>query len=253
MQASLKDLALSRHDSESFLICQRILHECHEVIYGNTTSVAPYSALQILKLPGNRKRKVKPLLFPSLVGISMIVAGAPAMPQLTHTVGEVAIEQGRADEQHGDIRSIERVDDDVVHITTAEPEEVQDFDEDSPEPEVTPIPKLSHELSETIDPSVLSSNGRTSRRQTIAAQTTPALPLHLRDIRKPRLSEDPFGQRDPPAASAISPFQSTPSLSTPRHTAKTSTFQAPDPLQFYDTTSQMYMLRSNFCRSEVGV
>lgn len=250
MQASLKDMALSRHDSESFLICQRILHECHEIIYGGTTSATPYSALQILRLPGSRRRKVKPLLLPAIVGIGLVLAGAPGMPELTNTVGEVAVEQGRADDQHGDIRSIERVDE-AVHVTTSEPDNIPEPEEDSPEPEVTPVPKPSHGLPEFAEAVIPLSNGIASRRRTMAAQTTPALPLHLRDIRKPRISEDPFGQRDPPVASSISPFQSTPSLSTPRHTAKTASFHAPDPLQYYDFPSQMHMLRSHFCQSEV--
>ena len=59
MQAALKDLSLSRHDSEPFLICQRLLNQCHEIIFGDIVlSNAPYGALNQLIIPGTLRKKV---------------------------------------------------------------------------------------------------------------------------------------------------------------------------------------------------
>ena len=191
----------------------------------------------------------------------MVLAGAPGMPQLTEIMGPVALEQGRVDEQGQDIRSIERGDDDkamVRSISSAstadsggEPED--DDSVDSPAPNVEqhtqefteddPAPKIASAISK-----------RMSRRQTVGAQTSPALPLHLREGRKPRLSEDPFGQEEfPPtrANTVATPFQSTPSFPS-RHPYRPNSQPTADLLlQKYDPASQMHLLRSHYCRSEV--
>ncbi|KAH9901035.1 kinase-like protein [Cubamyces lactineus] len=256
MQAYLKDLAQPRSNPVSFLICQRMLHECHEIIFGDLTgqSSNPYSSLS---LPGQLRpfrRKVRPHLEPALVGIGMVLAGAPGMPQLTGIMGPVAIEQGRVDEQGQDIKSIERNDEDGIVRTvsiqsTAESIGDDEDSVDSPDPNIQEHP-------ETVDPPRKLTNvaGRTSRRQTIAAQTSPALPLHLRDIRKSRMSEDPFGQDDSPpvqSTASASPFQSTPSFPS-RHPYRPNSLPTADLLlQKYDFAAQMHLLRSHYCSSEV--
>ncbi len=255
MQAHLKDLALAHHGSESFLICQRVLNQCHEMIYADLpASTTPYSTLNIPKIPGFLRKKVKSHVPPAFIGISMILAGVPAMPSLTEVMGEVAIEQGRLDDQGDDLRSLENLDGIVrpqADHTSDLPDEKDDGNESEEEPQSNPPDVDRPPLSAAR----LGGSKRKSspRRQTIASQTSPALPLHLRDPRRPRLSEDPFGQQDHPLPTqSASPFQSTPSFSGSRHGQRPNSLNSSELLlQKYDPSSQMYLLRSHFCRSEV--
>lgn len=261
MQAHLKDLAVAHYGSESFLICQRVLNQCHEMIYADLPACgSPYSTFNTPTLPGHLRKKVRPNLQPALVGMGLILAGVPAMPSLTRIMGEVAIEQGRLDDRGNDLRSLENLD--VVRPHTEQPaesldEEKDEGDESEPEPE-----EESKEAGPVSNQPPLSAVrlGRSrrkdsppSRRQTIAAQTSPALPIHLRDPRKPRLSEDPFGQYDPPMpAASASPFQSTPAFSGWRHPRRPGSLNSAEILlQKYEPAAQTYLLRTHFCRSEV--
>ncbi|RPD80177.1 kinase-like protein [Lentinus tigrinus ALCF2SS1-7] len=257
MQAYLKDLAQPGANPASFLICQRILHECHEIIFGDLPS-APYSSLSLPALFGPSRKKVKAHVQPALVGIGMVLAGVPGMSELTQVMGPVAVEQGRVDEEGQDIKSIERSEDDGTMVRSISAGSSVDPDDDA---DSVGSPALNEEQTtkrapeQDHPPRPLSSvSGRMSRRQTIAAQTSPALPLHLRDIRTSRLSEDPFGQEDSPparAATIASPFQSTPSFAS-RHPYRPNSLPTADLLlQKYDFASQMYLLRSHYCRSEV--
>ncbi|OSC99048.1 kinase-like protein [Trametes coccinea BRFM310] len=258
MQAYLKDLSQPRSNPASFLICQRILHECHEIIFGDLTgqSSAPYSSLSLPGQLRTLRRKVRPHVEPAIVGIGMVLAGAPGMPQLTEIMGPVAIEQGRVDDQGQDIKSIERNDEDGIVRTvsiqsTADSAGDDEDSVDSPEPNVT-----EHTVTGNGNGTgkVSAVPSRVTRRQTIAAQTSPALPLHLRDIKRSRMSEDPFGQEDSPpvpATAAASPFQSTPSFPS-RHPYRPNSLPTADLLlQKYDFPAQMHLLRSHYCSSEV--
>ncbi|KAI0748230.1 kinase-like protein [Daedaleopsis nitida] len=258
MQAYLRDLSQQHSNSASFLICQRILHECHEIIFGDLPS-APYSSLRPSTLLGPSRKKVRSHLQPALVGLGMVWAGVPGMPDLTQIMGPVAIEQGRVDEQGQDIKSIERHGDEGAMVRSVSMSSTVDSygeDDDSVGSPALEGESPPNKRLESNDPSQPSSTNtdRMSRRQTIAAQTSPALPLHLRDIRKSRMSADPFGQEDtPPARSAAgpSPFQSTPSFAS-RHPYRPSSLPAADLLlQEYDFASQMHLLRGHYCRSEV--
>ncbi|CAL1704406.1 unnamed protein product [Somion occarium] len=235
MQAALKDIALARHDTEPFLICQRVLNQCHEIIFGDlAVSTAPYGVLNQLVLPG--------------------MIRAPAMPMLTNIMGEVAVEQGRID--YPDDNRLP----DFVNDPTGSPyRESMPREPDDDADDLAP-PHQTDEEAPTSSPNdydfdvnySIPSKGPLSRRKTIAAQTSPALPLRLKLPRKPRLSEDPFGQYDPPSPVAgTTPFQSTPSLSSARHPTKTSSVHALEVLQRYDTRSQIHLLRSHYCRSVV--
>ncbi|KAI0328586.1 kinase-like protein [Cubamyces sp. BRFM 1775] len=256
MQAYLKDLAQPRSNPVSFLICQRMLHECHEIIFGDLTgqSSNPYSSLSLPAQLRPFRRKVRPHMEPALVGIGMVLAGAPGMPQLTGIMGPVAIEQGRVDEHGQDIKSIERNDEEGI-VRTVSIQSTSDSIGDDEESVDSPDPNIQ-EHPEANDPprKPTTMAGRTSRRQTIAAQTSPALPLHLRDIRKSRMSEDPFGQDDTPSVqstASASPFQSTPSFPS-RHPYRPNSLPTADLLlQKYDFAAQMHLLRSHYCSSEV--
>ncbi|KAH9856985.1 kinase-like protein [Lenzites betulinus] len=258
MQAYLKDLSQPRSNPVSFLICQRVLHECHEIIFGDIPGHStPYSSLSLPSQIRHFRRKVRPHLDPALVGIGMVLAGVPGMPQLTGIMGPVALEQGRIDDQGQDIKSIERADGDSM-VRTVSIQSTADSlgeDDDSLDSPDSSGEGPSGESSRRRDATKLSAvPSRMSRRQTIAAQTSPALPLHLRDVKRSRLSEDPFGQEDAPpvpSSSAASPFQSTPSFPS-RHPYRPSSLPTAELLlQKYDPGSQMQMLRSHYCSSEV--
>jgi len=251
MQAALRDLSLARTNSQSFVICQRVLHKCHEIIFGDLhpPSTAPYAALALLPQSRFSRTKVKHNVEPSLIGIGIVLAGASAMPLLTEIVGQVAIEQGRA-EEGANYRSVQAPDDETVAGQQSTQVIVDDDDEgdvdDKPDAdEMHPAALVPHDTDNTIRPSVL-----TRRRTVGAAQTVPALPLHLRTIRRSRASEDPLGQMD--TNNFAIPYLSTPSISSARPAPRSAAVNRVDALlEMYDEASQRQLLRSHYCRSEV--
>lgn len=249
MQASLKDLSASRYDSRSFIICQRVLHKCHEIIFGDLPSSAasPYSMLDMPFNARLTRKKIKPNVEPTLIGLGMVLAGAPGMPVLTEIMGEVAVEQGRTDEDGNNLRSLEQ-DDEVAGAPISEPEtneETRDGDDQDSSTSKEDIP----EFISTVRASKGEAGAVTRRRTIGAAQTVPALPLHLRLVRKSRASEDPLGQSDSEQAST--PFQSSPSIATRMPLRSAAISKADSLLEKYDWASQMQLLRGHYCRSEV--
>jgi len=239
MQASLKDLS-ANPTSQSFQVCQRVLTQCHEIIFGDlpTPGSSPYVTLQLPFQSRFTRKKIKPLVQPALVGLAMVLAGAPGLPLLTPIMGQVAIEQGRALEDGPEISGIER---ELSQVSVTVPETANDDDDDADE---QPPPGESPQKEEPIR----DASSKPSRRTTIGpSQTTPALPAHL--VAKPRLSYDPFGQEDP--QSSNSPSHSTPSLLPTRKHHPNAPSQGETLLQRYDHQSQIHLLRSHFCRSEV--
>ncbi|WWD19346.1 hypothetical protein CI109_103805 [Kwoniella shandongensis] len=122
MQAALRDLTPSRLTSpRSFHICQRILHRCHEIIFGDPPepSRSPYRSLpqspsstslttngaRSRTLPSRLARKVgmaggggmrvNPHIGPALVGIGVMVASTPGIHGLVELAGDWAVTQGR--------------------------------------------------------------------------------------------------------------------------------------------------------------
>ena len=253
MQAYLRDLSGQHANSDSFVICQRIIHECHEIIFGDLPSV-PYSSLNLPAQLWQSRRKVRSHVQPALVGIGMVCAGVPGLPHLAHIMGPVAIEQGRVDEHGQDVRSIERNEDDGTMVRTISTNSNADsLEDDNDSIAGSPVPGSEPPKDNSLPRTASAIPGRLSRRQTIAAQTSPALPLHMREGKKPRLSEDPFGQEDvsTPPPTIASPFQSTPSFAS-RHPYRPSSLPTADILlQKYDFASQMHLLRGHYCRSEV--
>lgn len=241
MQASLKDLS-TNPTSQSFQVCQRVLTQCHEIIFGDlpTPASAPYVTLQVPFRSRFARKKVRPLVQPALVGLAMVLAGVPGLPRLTPIMGQVAIEQGRVVEEGPEISGLEReLSQESVAISDA-----TNDDDDDDDDEVQPPTDSPQEEEPVLNTGVV----KPSRRTTIGpSQTTPALPVHL--VVKPRLSYDPFGQEDPQHVN--SPSHSTPSLIPIRKRRSNAPSQAEALLQRYDQQSQMHLLRSHFCRSEV--
>jgi hypothetical protein len=120
MQAALHDLTPTRETNpRPFLICQRVLHRCHEIIFGDPPepSRSPYRSLphsppnssaalsasksmrsflgvgsrdEVIRSPV----RVNPHAAPSFVGMGVIIASM-GMPGLKNTAGEWAVLQGR--------------------------------------------------------------------------------------------------------------------------------------------------------------
>ncbi|KAF9246501.1 kinase-like protein [Melanogaster broomeanus] len=253
MQASIQDLAKSPN-TQSFLVCQRTLHRCHEIIFADLPPPAPgpYSGLTLSFHSRFARRKVKSRLEPALVGIGLVLAGTPAVPKLTEVMGEVALQQGRADDDSTDLRSL-KVHDELAQGVSTNPNSGEDDDHGSDERSDN---EKDGELEEALPSDTESKTAPASippRRGTIfAAQTSPAL-VHIRNMHRSRLSEDPLGQRDiSPPARLSSSYQSSPSLPSAQTPLQQNGISEGDALlQRYDLQSQTHLLRSQYCRSEV--
>ncbi|KAJ3779291.1 kinase-like protein [Lentinula raphanica] len=248
MQAALKDLSSSPHDSSSFAVCQRVLHRCHEIIFGDLPpQIAPYSTINLPFRSLFPRKKIKSHVEPAFIGIGMILAGVPAMPRLTEAMGEVAIEQGRAEDRNtADLRKSIESDDEDTTIPMSQINSAVDDDETEPESNENPNPPSPDSASS--EPAIL-----TRRRAMGPAQTMPALPLHLRGLQRSRRSEDPLGQLDAEHKETVTPYQSSPSISSSaRPPLRTASYSHADTLlQTYDIPSQVHLLKGHYCRSEV--
>jgi len=180
------------------------------------------------------------------------------MPQLAEIMGEVAIEQGRVEEDGGGVRSLELNLDNVAPAKTSLPNTRNDNSDDEG-------PSSPEETSQTLQPltkvnnayggSNVKSGGLLSRRRTLGAQTLPALPLHLQNVRKSRASFDPLGQFDSDSTSNLNtllPYQSTPSLASSRTPIRSAAINRADViLDKYDAQARMHLLRGHYYSSEV--
>ncbi|KAG1753475.1 kinase-like protein [Suillus lakei] len=261
MQASLQDLS-SSPSSPSFQVCQRTLQRCHEIIFGDlpTPVSSPYSGLDLPFQARLLRRKVKTHVEPTLVGLGLMLAGTPAMPKLTEIMGEVALQQGRADENGSDLKSVQTDDNDVASGSgkTTRNDSGDDDDNASDGKNEDDRTASSHERSSNDicaprGPTVSEKRTILKRRRTIvAAQTSPAL-VHLQNMHRSTLSEDPLDQLDlSQPARVASPYQSSPSIPTAQHPFRQSTLNFSDSLlQRYDLDSQAHLLRSHYYHSEV--
>lgn len=252
MQASLQDFSATP-TSQSFLVCQRTLHRCHEIIFAELPPPpsGPYSGLSSSFHSPFARRRVKSHVEPAVVGIGLVLAGVPAMPALTEVMGQVALQQGRADDDEANLRSVEAGDDlargILANVDSGEdddnPSNVKLDDENTGESEA---PATDDSEKHTPTRSI-----SRRRRTIVAAQTSPAL-VHLRNVHRSRLSEDPLDQQDPPLGRVSSPYQSSPSISSSPSPLRQSVIATADALlQRYDILSQSHLLRSQYCRSEV--
>ncbi|KAJ3936820.1 MAG: kinase-like protein [Lentinula lateritia] len=247
MQAALKDLSASPHDSPSFVICQRVLHKCHEIIFGDLPPpTTPYPTINLPFRSLFPRKKIKPHAEPAIIGMGLVLAGVPAMPRLTEIMGEVAIEQGRAEDKATvEVKRSVDSDDEDTAVTSSGIKSSVSMDEE-PEPESNEDSPPSP-TSASSEPAIL-----TRRRAMGPAQTVPALPLHLRGLQRSRRSEDPLGQLDAEHKETVTPYQSSPSISSARPPLRTASYSYADTLlQTYDTSSQIHLLKGHYCRSEV--
>ncbi|KAG1756746.1 kinase-like protein [Suillus paluster] len=261
MQASLQDLSSST-GSPSFQVCQRTLRRCHEIIFGDlpTPVSSPYSGLDLPFQARFSRRKVKAHVEPALIGLGLMLAGTPAMPKLTEIMGEIALQQGRADEDGSDLKSVKTDVNDIAspsgktaHNDSGNDDDDDDDASDGKNEDDHADARSSSDASSPHSPTVSEKRTIATRRRTIvAAQTSPAL-VHLQNMHRSRLSEDPLHQLHPsPPARIASPYQSSPSIPTTQHPFRQYTQNFGDSLlQQYDLDSQAHLLRSHYYRSEV--
>ncbi|KAI0306560.1 kinase-like domain-containing protein [Multifurca ochricompacta] len=199
MQASLRDFPSTHHNPDSFLICQRILLMCHELIFGDipppTTSA--YPGLSSPSLPRFSRKRVKPHLYPALIGMSMI-----------------SVEQGRVDKQGSDLKSLERHEDVLVRgrVASSYEQYTEDDEADSALEDVedAEIPDRSPALFEGANVEGRATGGRQQSEMIRAVRTSPSLSLPRKEEPLPRFSDDPLGQLDPVPSPAVT--QSVPFL-----------------------------------------
>ncbi|KAH7914705.1 kinase-like protein [Hygrophoropsis aurantiaca] len=257
MQASLQDLAATPNTT-SFHVCQRTLQKCHEIIFGDlpTAASGPYSGLNLPIQSRLSRRRVKAHVEPALIGIGIALAGTPGMPILAEIMGEVALQQGRVDEDGTDLKSLQSGEDVGCGPTsaTADDDSGDDEDNDSAHQDQSNESTEHIPLRDNDDPErkySLTRSPSNHKRTLGPAQTSPAL-VHLRNMHRPRLSDDPLDQLNQRNTRLASPYQSSPSIPSSQHPLRTNTLNSADSLlQKYDLQSQSYLLRSQYCRSEV--
>ena len=256
MQASLRDLS-SSPNSQSFQVCQRTLHRCHEIIFSDLPSPAsiPYSGLSVSFRSRFSQKKVKSHVEPALVGLGLVLAGAPAMPKLTEIMGEVALQQGRADDDDMHVKNMDTEEETVRGssvLPTSSPDTLEDDDNSSDEKMEVDKVLESEQLSIDPGPEIRPNSELERRRTVVGARTSPAL-VQLRNAHRSHLSEDPLDQLDPsPVMHVPSPYQSSPSIPSSHSPLRYNASAADSLLQRYDLPSQSYLLRNHYSQSEVG-
>jgi phosphatidylinositol 4-kinase B len=229
---------------------------CHKLIFEDIPPPMPsaYPGLSWPSLPQFLRKKVKPRPYPALIGMSMVLAGSPGLPALSKVMGEVAIEQGRIDRQGSDVKSLERHGDDLVQgkaLSSYEPP-VEDDEVDSPSEDVEDTQVPDH-LPAPLEGTKVESGvaGKWRRDEMMrAVRTSPSLSLRKED-QLPRFSDDPLGQLDPVPPAVTQSVPSLPFIKQPHQRSASSVSETL--LNRYDFESQIHLLRSHFCRSEVCV
>ncbi|KAG0707729.1 kinase-like protein [Suillus ampliporus] len=241
MQASLQDLS-SSPSSLSFQVCQRTLQRCHEIIFGDlpTPVSSPYSGLDLPFQARFSRRKVKAHVEPAFIGLGLMLAGTPAMPKLTEIMGEVALQQGRADEDGSDLKSVATDINDVASASgKAARSDSGDDDDDASD-------------GKNEDDHAASSHGRSSNDASAPHGLTASEKAHDSQTSSDHCCRTDKSSSTP--ARVASPYQSSPSIPTTQHQHpfRQSTQNFGDSLlQQYDLDSQAHLLRSHYYRSEV--
>lgn len=275
MQASLNDLALSKRNTPSFVVCQRVLHKCHEIIFEDPSlsSSSPYSSLAIPLPTRFLKKKVKPYFEPAIVGIGCILAGVPGLPQVTEEMGDVAIVQGQRetsasrphpvnteDADSDNVMKNESLHTSVVNSDDEEPsihsDEDEEFDTGSRQVSTSNVAGTYAEISIPQDQQQPHARFIESRKFGIqATRTTPSLvSTHRPSVdsgKRSRLVDDPRSDFSTSTSHAHS--FSTPVISDTKTSPMLSHLYSMDKLlQRYDLDRQRLLLRGHYLRTEVN-
>lgn len=204
-----------------------------------------------------QRKRVKPHMQPAIIGMALIIAGAPGLPLLTKVAGEMSVEQGKAADDESNLRSLEPQGDigfvpSPASATEANEDEDRDDDEQAngaTRPRDDPD-KIDGRVMERESDRLLYRVLSQSQKMQEAAQTTPV----LSSTDSPRISasaDDPFGQLDESPTSS-QPFQSSPAISNSRKLRRSGSTSLVDAImQSYDTPTQRHLLQGHYCRSEV--
>jgi hypothetical protein len=274
MQAALHDLTPTRQTNpRPFLICQRVLHRCHEILFGDPpeSSRSPYRSLPhspavstmalhsakalaaVLKPDIPRaKVKVNQHALAAMVGMGVII-GSQGMPELRSTAGQWAVMQGRQPRDE-DAEGRARVEDaeegaDVpkgsVLDTRKTPMDGSDEERENsisagtpPKPKENTASHPARTVPNLISPSRLSTEYNHFNNRTPASEAV-----------------DPFSQDTDPGLSSSprphQPYHSVPDLSRNRAPRPGHAPSAEDLLSGHNIDVQRQMLRSHYCRSQI--
>lgn len=281
MQSALRDLAPTRKTNPGpFLICQRILSRCHEIIFGDTPdpSHSPYGSFAASSSNSSKTRKtrqpkslrVNAHAGAALIGMGVMLA-APGMSGLSDLAGAWAVRQGRRPMDDDEGRARVEVDksggSDGRQLERQNGAGDGEDDGDSAGEEHASTSSPSQYQQQNTTSSAVSANKH--QHMARASTTVPNLysPPTAHQVSSPNLSRsttpqpkgiDPFSQL--PSAS---PSSSTPSRHQPYHSVPElaqsngrliHTDRAPAPealLATYSIDTQRQLLRSHYCRSEI--
>ena len=270
MQAYIKDLSTKQRtaDDKSFQICQRVLHKCHEIIFEDIPNlvVGPYSSsMRIHARTKSSRKRVKPHMQPTIVGIGCILASVPGMPRLTDVYGRDAIEQGRVEDGSMGLSSLATQRDADAPIgmgpanTEDSAEDIDDDEEADSEPENVQKPSMSSLFFTIVPPEVGSDSVQPSipgRRMTVgASKTSPSLALSERSPPSRRTNSigNPFSGENTNSA-AMTPYQSSPTvLPSKRASSLGNDVFSDTVLTQYDAGTQKALLQSHYCQSEASI
>jgi hypothetical protein len=264
MQSALRDLTPTRTTNPGpFLICQRILSRCHEIIFGDTPepSSSPYRGIG--KQATSRKtRQPKSLRVnahaaPALIGMGVMIA-SPGMSGLADLAGGWAVRQGRRPLDDDEGRSRVEVDKGggsdgrlLEGLKTGSKDEDESGDEQagpsSYKANMTPSTPITYASGPSATTPNLYSPPTGS---TISRSTTP----------QPK-GTDPFGQlpvspsemnRSDTTLPRHQPFHSVPDFAVNgRYNAGDRLPLPENLLATYSLEAQRQLLRSHYCRSEI--
>ncbi|KAF8312023.1 kinase-like protein [Clavulina sp. PMI_390] len=266
MQTYLLDLSISRRDTPSFTICQRVLLKVQNIIFSDPPlrSNTPYpSAGSHTLLSRFWKRKIKPRAIPALVGMGTMLAGMPGLPAVTLTIGQVAIEQGRVPfEDKAVSRPFQGDEEDASHpmtpsssilvspsahgdVYTEEPDaDLEDSDEEEDVQtfgqstmsrlKIPPQLSTTEPLSPNSAPAQMAPKPLSRSKTVSHSRTSPSLP-------RPAFTSRVFR--------STSPSASTPSL----HQSSQGPYNGSqdDAFRFFDPSVTSQYLRGHYLRSEV--
>lgn len=173
------------------------------------------------------------------------------MPKLTEIMGEVALQQGRAEGDIIEVKGVSTSEEPPSNAPAPSPDAAEDDDNTSDEKVEDDGIICFEEASRVISVPQPCRSPLGRRRTIVGARTSPAL-TQVHNLHRSHLSEDPLGQLDPShPAPTPNPYQSLPSIPSSHLPLRQNILPADTLLQRYDLQSQSYLLRSHYCQSEI--
>lgn len=306
MQSALHDLTPTRiSNPRPFNICQRVLHRCHEILFGDPpepsrnpyrslptsphasspsvghigrpSSAAPFMGREPSLPPDERLNppvRVNANLGAALVGMGLIAAGAPAMPQFTALAGEWAVTQGRrplddaaASRARIEVDTQGGADGPRGDAWDRKQKQISAQESDSDDESAASAPDAPTKISRRPTPPQRSA---TAQPEASSSPNRPPMVNHVSTTALNMLSQeedqrgrDPFMQNTstPPLSSVFrkqtthQPFHSVPDMSLNRSLGSGRSANRPPSaeslLAAYSLAAQRQLLKSHYTRSEI--